>query len=216
MKIGSVHEIFGNPIVVWHKFICCVGKIHLIQNKTTGLFGSHCAEQQFNLHLSLAIQLANQLGTLVHTWHVSTHGGFSKLSKLSKHTGLNGAGVQHDPTRAGLAHGSGTGTAFEHTTGAGVHVGAGAGSDLHTTGAGSTNFCAHEQGFFGIIFDLHPQPPTANAYLKEEIVLFFCSNFQLVLSLCEGILTSTANATLKRRITTEVFMADLIVLSSDE
>lgn len=149
-------------------------KCHLIQNNTNGLLGSHCAEQQFNLHLNLAIQLANQLGTVVHTWHFSTHGGFSKL-KLSKHTGLNGTGLMHDPGN-GLSHGAGTGTDLEHTTGPGVHTGAGVGDAAHTTGAGSTNFCAHEHGFFGITFDLHPQPPTANACLKEENDLFFKRN----------------------------------------
>lgn len=101
------------------------------------------AEQQFNLHLNLAIQLANQFGTLAHTWHVSTHGGWSKLKLLFKHTGLSGAGVKQDG-----GAGTATGMAFAHaglaahTGGEGVQVGAGgaAGAGVQTSGAGTTNF----------------------------------------------------------------------------
>lgn len=100
------------------------------------------AEQQFILHLNLAIKLASQLGTLVHTWHVSRHGGLSKSKLLFKHTGFNGAGVIQDDT------GTGAGAAFEQagtdaqTGGDGVQVGAGAGAgaDVQTSGAGTTNF----------------------------------------------------------------------------
>lgn len=98
------------------------------------------AEQQFNLHLNFAIQLANQLGTLVHTWHVSRHGGLSKSKLLFKHTGLNGAGVQQDAD--GRAAFPQTGMALAQTGGVSVQdgAGAGAGADVHTSGAGTTNF----------------------------------------------------------------------------
>lgn len=104
------------------------------------------AEQQFILHLNLAIKLASQLGTLVHTWHVSRHGGRSKSKLLFKHTGFSGAGVIQGDTGDGA--GAGAGAAFEQagtdaqTGGDGVQVGAGAGAgaDVQTPGAGTTNF----------------------------------------------------------------------------
>lgn len=117
----------------------------------------------------------------MHTWHVLGHGGWRKF-RLFRHTGLSGAGVQDGAgaagtfsqgAGAGAGHGAGAehgtgagagqGAGFAQTTGAGVQVGAGVGADGHTSGAGMTNFWAHEHGFFGTTFDLQPQPPTANA-----------------------------------------------------